>query len=301
MGPGLAAGVAEDDLDSDEGTVDRVHDYVGDTVEALARRLDDFFAGDLAYLEATGSYLQIGGSALWEQGRDWKFDDRIRLRLVLPRTQKRFRLVLESEREPEETRPAEEDRPVPPPPSESRSTLLGLEGSLQETRRWRVSLTGGVKFPLPPDPFVRLRGRLRVPVASWHFRFTQSLFWFRSDGYGETTAVDLDRSLSGNVLFRSSSSATFLLDESNFELAQSFGVYHHLSSRDALTYSYSVLGETNPRTQVTDHVVGVRYRRSLYRDWLFFEVEPGLRFSRDDDFQRIAFVGFKLDAVARDD
>lgn len=287
---------------AEDGVVDRAQDYVGDAVEALARYFDGFFGGELAYEEATGSYLQVGGEALWEDDGTWAFDDRILLRLALPHTQKRFRLVLESQREAlaEEPRPPEE-QPASLTPSESRRTLLGLEGLLQETRRWRVSLTGGVKFPFPPDPFTRLRGRWQTPLGSWNFRFAQSFFWFLSDGLGEKTSVDFDRRLAEPLLLRLSSEATYLWDDNNFDLLQAVAVYHRLSARDALTYRYALQGETNPATRIANHVVSVRYRRKLYRDWLFCELEPGLRYSREDDFDRIAFVAFRLDALARGD
>lgn len=293
---GVAAPGAED------GVADRAQDYVGDAVEALARYFDGFFGGELAYEEATGSYLQVGGEALWEDEGTWNFDDRIFLRLVLPQTQKRFRLVLESQRDAlvEEPSPPEE-QPASPTPSESRRKLLGLEGLLQETPRWRVSLTGGAKFPFPPDPFARVRGRWQTPLGSWNFRFAQSFFWFLSDGLGEATSVDVERQLAGPLLLRLSSQATYLWDDHNFDLLQALALYHRLSARDALTYRYALQGETHPATRIANHVASVKYRRSLYRDWLFFEVEPGLRYTREDDFERIAFVAFRLDALARGD
>lgn len=287
---------------AEDGVVDRAQDYVGDAVEALARYFDGFFGGELAYAEATGSYLQVGGEALWKDDGTWDFGDRIFLRLLLPHTQKRFRLVLASQREAlaEEPRPAEE-QPPSTTATESRQTLLGIEGLVQDTRRWRVSLTGGVKFPYPPDPFTRLRGRWQTPLGLWNFRLAQSFFWFLSDGLGERTSVDFERRLAEPLLLRLSSEATYLWDDNNFDLVQALAVYHRLSARDALTYRYSVQAETNPATRIMEHVVSVRYRRLLYRDWLFCELEPGVRYSRDDDFDRIAFVAFRLDALARGD
>lgn len=285
-----------------DGVVDRAQEYVGDVVEALARYFDGFFGGELAYEEATGSHLQVGGEALWEDDGTWDFDDRVFLRLVLPHTQKRFRLVIESQRDALAEEPGPPGKqPASLTPSESRRTLLGLEGLLQQTRRWRVSLTGGVKFPFPPDPFTRLRGRWQTPLGSWNFRFAQSFFWFLSDGLGEATSVDFERRLSEPLLLRLSSQATYIWDDNNFDLLQALAVFHRLSARDALTYRYALQGETHPATRIANHVVSVKYRRKLYRDWLFFEVEPGLRYTREDDFERIAFVAFRLDALASGD
>ena len=301
LSSGASWGQGEEASVGRERTADRVHGYVEGAVERLARRFDSFFGGEVAYEEATGSYLQVGGSTVWREGGEWDFDHRILIKVVLPQTQRRFRLVLESDQEPEPAggTPTVDPPPVPGEPSDGNRTLLGVESQLRETLNWKVSLTGGIKFPLPADPFVRLRGRWRMSAWSWHFRATETVFWFRSNGFGETTALDLDRHLSPAVLFRASSEATFLLDDSNFDLIQSLNLYHDLSRRDGLTYRYALYGETRPVTRTTAHVVSLRYRRQIYRDWLFFEVEPGVRYDREDHFGPSPYFAIKVDAIAR--
>ena len=43
-----------------------------------------------------------------------------------------------------------------------------------------------------------------------------------------------------------------------------------------MSYEASAVGITRPEPVVTNYRLGVRYRQSIHRDWLFFEVSPDI-------------------------
>jgi hypothetical protein len=47
-----------------------------------------------------------------------------------------------------------------------------------------------------------------------------------------------------------------------------------LSKKGSVSYETGIVGITEPESLVTNYRLGMRYRRNIHRDWLFFEFIP---------------------------
>jgi hypothetical protein len=229
---------------------------------------------------------------------DRKFDLAARLNLRLPVTEGRLHLLIETD--PEKNITAE-----PTPGQTVLRNQVVAPGSVGLAARyetavanvWHFSTDAGLKFPIPVRPFVRTRGSYSAPMGEWRLTATQSMYWFNTLGVGETSELDLERFISEPVLFRATSTATWLNDKQNFDLRQDLSIYHTLNDRTALLYQASVIGVSNPAYAVTDYVVLLLYRYRMHREWLFFELSPQLHFPQVMKYQPSPALSMRLEAL----
>lgn len=274
-------------------------DYLSGKITSFASYVDRFFGGDRHYQESNGSVLQMDLTKLNGYGSDHKFDLATRMNLRLPVTEGRLHLLLETD--PEKNISAEptpgstvlRDKVVVP-----KSVALAARYATAEEGLWHFSTDLGIKFPIPPKPFVRSRASYAVPLGSqWRLKAEESVYWFNTLGAGETTTLDFERIISPPLLFRASSNATWLNDKQNFDLRQDLSIFHTLNDRTALLYLASAVGVSNPQHQMTDFVLLVLYRYRLHQEWLFFELSPQLHFPRDKQYQYSPALNMRLEIL----
>ncbi|MGZ8967475.1 MAG: hypothetical protein ACXW1C_06155, partial [Gallionella sp.] len=148
-----------------------------------------------------------------------------------------------------------------------------------DDRPWHLSVDLGLRLQgLQLNPFARTRGSYSVPISDWRFKASETFFVFNSTGTGATTQLDFEHFLSEPILFRATSSATWLHRAQNFDVRQDATIFHTLDARRALLYQASVTGVTSPQRQISDTVLLATYRYKLHREWIFFELSPQLHF-----------------------
>ena len=279
--------------------IDAPRNYLSGQITSFANDIDRFFGGDRHYQESNQSVVQLDLSRVTGYGGDRKFNLAARVNLRLHATEGRLHLLLETDPE----------KNITPEPTQG-STLLNNEitrpGSYALAARyvkeleeaWHFSIDWGLKFPLPVSPFVRARGSYSVPLGDvWRMKTAESVYWFNTIGVGETTQLDLERFLSGPVLFRATSTATWLNDKQNFDLRQDLSVYHTVSERTALLYQASAIGVSNPQYELTEYVLSMLYRYRLHRDWMFFEFSPQLHFPKTENFRSSPTLSMRLEML----
>jgi len=279
-------------------------DYMSGKITSFASYLDRFFGGDRHYQESNGTVVQLDLTKLNGHGSDHKFDFAARANLRLPVTEGRLHLLLETNPEANIT-----DRPIPGLIPTQGTTLntnkVAVPGSLALAARvstpesdvWNFHTDWGIKFPIPPRPFVRSRASFTYPLSEWQLKATQSVYWFNTLGVGETSQLDLDHIISPPLLFRSSSIVTWLKDTQNLDMNQSLSIFHTVNDRTALLYQTYATGISNPQYQMTDFVVLVLYRYRMHQQWLYFDLSPQLHFPRDRQYHISPALSINLEML----
>ncbi len=282
------------------GMADASRDYLSDRFVGFVTGIDRFFGDERNYQEANDSVIQLDLSRVVGYGGERKFVLSGRANVRLPATERRLHLLIETD--PDKNATVDPANTRTPPlrkatPPESYAAALRFERAAAE--RWHFSADGGLKFAgLNTAPFARTRASLTKPLDDqWRLKVAESLFWFNTIGAGESTLLDLERTISEPVLFRASSSATWLHDTQNMDLRQDFSFFHKLNDRTALLYQASVIGVTRPQTQVMDSVLLLVYRYRLHRQWVFFELSPQLHFPRDREFKSSSVLSMRLEML----
>jgi hypothetical protein len=281
------------------GMADASRDYLSDRFVGFVTGIDRFFGDERSYQEANDSVVQLDLTRVMGYGGEHRFVLSGRANVRLPTAEKRLHLLIETDPDRNATvDPAQKQTPPLRQPETPESYAAALRFERAEAERWHFSADGGLKFAgLHTAPFARTRASLAKPLDQWRLRVTESLFWFNTIGAGESTLIDLERTISEPVLFRASSNAIWLHDTQNMDLRQDFSFFHKLNDRTALLYQASVIGVTRPQTQVTDSVLLLVYRYRLRRQWMFFELSPQLHFPRERDFKSSSLLSMRLEML----
>ncbi len=268
--------------------LDAPRNFVARGLVGVVSDIDKFFGDTRNYQESNNSVLQLDVHRLAGFGGEPKFIVTGRAKIDLPNTEKRLHFVFESN--PDKNLNSNQNAPSnssqATPINQLNGTVAGpqsyaaaLRFEQAEDRPWHLSSDLGLRLQgLQLNPFARTRGSYAVPLGDWRFKASETFFVFNSTGAGATTQVDFEHFWSEPVLFRATSSATWLHRTQNFEVRQDATIFHTLDARHALLYQASVAGITSPQRQISDSVLLATYRYKLHREWIFFELSPQLHF-----------------------
>lgn len=267
-------------------------DVVSSQVTQFANWIDNFFGDDRIYEESQNSHLKLNLLHISEEGHQPRYEVNLQGKLTLPNTQKRLKILLESD--PEED--AATDTTVLEA-VEAQEQSLGLR-YIQYTSSWlRAHTDAGVRFRSGLDSFVRFRLRGLFALGDWQLRAAETLFWRDSTGPGETTRLDIERSFAKDYLFRSTSKATWLDETRQFDMSQDFFLIHTISKHRAVIYQTGLTAVSEPNTHTTGYILSIRLRQQIHRDWLFFEINPKVLYPEEEDFHSRHSLTLKLEVV----
>jgi hypothetical protein len=276
-------------------SLDEVHELLSRTIFRLSNRIDSFFGSERADDEANGSRLRMSWETGKIEGNKIKQEANLRLKLVLPETQKRLRIVVERDSDgPPKLSEGKEKQEETPSEAAIRQAAIELA---QAPTRWKVGMDTGIRVEIPPNPYARFHITRSAFFGKYELRGSQEFFWYLSDGAGETTRLDLDRPIREGLLFRLGNEATWTDDSDRFSLAHGPVLYHQLSERRGVAYSLRALGTSKPVVHINNYELKLTYRQLIHKNWLFYEFTPLIFFPKDRDWQRTLAVFFKLEMV----
>ena len=97
--------------------------------------------------------------------------------------------------------------------------------------------------------------------------------------------------------FRTGFEADYLLDNDYADLKTYVAVFDEVSSRSAMLYNFSILGDTEGPTKVNNFLATVSYRRKIYKSFVFAEVVPELAWPRERDYDPTSAINFRLEMI----
>lgn len=276
--------------------LDAPHEIISEGVEVMAQGMDLFFADEKIYTEATGSYARLSTQMNFSHGGEASTTGDIYIKVDLKKTQKKLKLLLERDTDRDRVTGTDTSK-TPGQQKETVSFSAALQKEISKKHDWRTKASLGIKLRAPLDPFLRIRAYKDFSVADWKIRFTETLFWFNSKGAGASSLLELDHSLTKNLLFRSRTSELWTDFLDYHELEQTFTLFHELSDRRAVSYNIGSYGISEPRTHLVRYYTSIGYRQRIHRDWLFIEVSPAITYARDNNFKAERSLILKLEMV----
>lgn len=274
------------------------HKEVSSGLEWISKRIDTFFANEDIYEESTGSYARLTGTTLIREGGEQSFLGDLSLRVELPQTKKKLKLIIEADADKNlENRPGDPGQPTPNQALSQTTYFAGIEKEIAEDSLWDVKTSSGIRIRSPLDPFVRLRLSREKVFKLWKLRFTETLFHFHSSGTGHNSVLEWDRPTSKIDLFRVYTSATWWDDTDKYDLSQSITFFHQITDRRALSYSIGVFGTNKPTLQADTYLLDVRYRQRLHNNWLYAEINPQVLYLKTGNFTPVHTLNLKLEMI----
>jgi hypothetical protein len=283
---------------ADNGWMDRTHSRVERDLFDTVVWFDRFFGDDrMVVTERPESYLRWMNSLRWDEEERFSFRSSVRASVRLPRLKNRWRLVLSGETrgDPNAVTPEDPGNPGLDIGSQVRTGSTELVYDIVRTPRSVLDAGAGVRVKIPPDAFVRTRFQHARPLALGTLgRFTATAYWDARDGLGESNQVDLERWLAPPTLLRWSSAITITETSRWWTWGTDLSLLHKLSPKSAVTFAVGASGSTHPSWIATNYRVLARYRRNVWRKWLFLEGEPDIHWPRKEDGSRKPVWGASL-------
>lgn len=267
--------------------LDRNQVRVYRTVCGATAWFDGFF-GDRRFDQATGAtYGRIGAGGYWDERDGWDTRIRFRARYALPSLRERGSIIIgrgnEQELIDERTTSGGNQIPSPTRPGEEDSTFVGYGYDLLKSLSRGLSFSGGVRLDTPLELVAKVKYRRVWQLSERNLlRFRPILYWKSEEGIGTTVNVDLDHVINSAFLFRWANFGNISQDEEveGVDWGTTFYLFHALSDKRALTYSTFVRGETDAPVTFKNVGLEFRYRRRIFRDWLFIEYIGGVSWPR---------------------
>jgi hypothetical protein len=303
------AGVAQNDnpFYSEEPSyfdwLDKPRDYISERFVTLSTQVDRYFANERVFQESRTSYLRFYGDLVLGKSGTSNFNPQLQAKLVLPALEKRLHILLESNTDvtgqlPTASVPTQSGTPKVNAPSDFRAAV---QVQVTDTPHWNINTDAGLRFHgLSLPPFVRARASRVQNVNDWQFRLTEAAYWYEQSGMGESTQYDADYRFSDHYLGRSQTQAFWSDHDQQFTFEQDFTLFNPIDDSHALSYGASIYGESQPNSHVSDYAISVTWRTRIHREWLFFNVQPGLSWPESDSFHVTPTILLRVEAIFGD-
>ena len=283
--------------------LDRHQELGSRYISLFVQSVDNFFANSDHIEESTGSFVRLQLESIWTEGRSPTTKGDIKIKARLPKTQKKVKLVFESN--PEEQRSALERETRESGPGTATGTdkdtsfYAGLEKDVKQTK-WQIKPSIGVRIRSPLDFYVRLRFQRDIEFEKWNVHLYQGFYWFDSSGSGADTTMRWDRPLSHSMLLRFNSYIRYTDINDYFDLTQTVDLVQTFSSRRAITYKIGVLAIHDDQTSyITHYLANALYRWNVHSDYMFLELQPQVLWAKGNNFKSEFSFLFRLEFLYR--
>lgn len=282
--------------------IDRAHEAISSRITETADRLDAFLGKARIQEESNRSYLKVAVLRTTdEHGIEITKD--IKLKIVLPRLQKRLHLIIERDNnggaiDSEAGTGVVQDLTTGP---SSGDLTTALRLMVRSARDLNIYIDAGVRVRIHPTVFSRVRYRRSVELDRWVARFTQSVKW--EEQFAENpfqweviTRLDFDRPISPKYFFRSSLQGAWYEGRHGYFVTLGFSLVHQIAEDRALVYEWNTLARTGQlvntantlpvildsdgRFRIEETGFKIRYRQTIGWPWLFFEADAERAFRR---------------------
>ncbi len=242
-----------------------------------------------------------------EKGNGFRYRTSLRADVRLPMFQKRARLVIMEDTREEAVAPIPSDpgTPVVNTPTTA-NTLRAVHSELRyyahDTKAGHAFLAAGSRFVWPPETFVRARFLWRHPLAENTF-ISPSVtpFWQDHIGFGVTPQLDFGHRFAHDYIFLWTSSGTVYEKRPGLLWGTEVSLSRILSPVTAIAIAVGANGSTRPSVvgdrfnmAANNYRVTFKYRRSIYRPWLFLELIPETNWRRDEGAGRELVPAFTV-------
>lgn len=268
---------------------DTTHRMIEQDVLERVIAFDDLFGGNRTNLHRQTKYqLRWRNSLRADQEGKIKYGTTAGLNVTLTKISERLRLVITGEDELEQRSPSLPADPGTPgydrtTNQDNRARLVNTELRYGLLRSSSIeSFVGvGVRVVWPPEAFGRWRFQFaRQLNETLLARLGETFYVKNAVGVGATSDLSLQQMIDPQTMVRWATSATASQEFQGLEWGSELSLNHQLTPISAVVLTGGAYGNTTSAATIQSYRLFARYRRQFLRDWLYFELEPEVSWSR---------------------
>lgn len=285
--PGILSNVGSMVDSAQQGATDRFNSWV--------LQVDDFFGGDQSVSEINQSWARIRLDAVHPGAEETDFKGTVKLRLVLPRSEQRFRVLLSTEDENASASDTQRAGTSTAGDTDNQDVSLALRfirsakssGSLNFDVGARVRDSKGQAFARVNSSWAN-----NDVETGWNSKLTNNLYYYSESGYENRLRYDLRKAWFGSesVFFRTSTNFNWRKGRKGAAISETLGLYSQLNARTALAgeaifeYSTALNEDTTERFHGAE--LRLRLRQNVWRPYFFYEIWPSVSWPALNDYKR---------------
>ena len=272
-----------------EFNIDGAHKGASELLNSFASQIDNYFAEDVASDEINSTSATLRLDAANPANGNPSLSAKIKLRLVLPRSEQRVRLLFDVDDEDLDADTRSNVQSLSENTEDQNLALaLRFMRTASEKIRFNVDL-GARRY----DSRFQSFGRLRVRVedknpTGWSFGMNNDFRQYYSSGYLNRLRFDFwsNTDQKSSTVFRTSTGFEWKEDTPGAKINQTVGFYSQINPRSLIAFEVLAGYRTSPE-DITSHYEGhhfrIRYRRNAFRPWFHFELWPGVSWLTEND------------------
>ncbi len=282
-----------------KGFFGRAVDFADNTQEAASRGLTDFMGQVDGYFgddETLGndSWARIRVESDKPAGEDIDLGFKLKLRLALPNTEDKLRLLISTGDDGSGQQKDGLDRLGTETDSTNESASLAVEFVRTARENADVNFDLGARQRHGEiQLFTRLKTSLSgSPREAWFARLSNNYTYYSKSGFEDQLGLVLRRDypLFEDLYFQSSSELSWIKGRKGAVFGQIFGLYAQFSDREFLALENLTSYHTALSGDIEDNYRGtelrLRWRHSTGRKWFFYEVWPSVAWPANSDYDR---------------
>lgn len=278
--------------------VDDAHNAASESFGDFMGQVDGFFsnAGTDDDAVSNDSWARIRVEGTRAQGNEFALDTSLKLRAVLPRTERKLKLLVSTENEG-----AQEASEIP-------NAAGRDDGNASFALRFLESAQDNINLDIGLrrrddvlQYFGRINGRFKLYEGKyWIARAANSYYYYNKSGFENTLSFDFRRKLGvkEKVYFRTFTGFEWEKDRKGSVISSSVGYYWQLDPRRSLAFevlgSYHTALNEDIGDRFRGHEFRVRWRHNIWRPWFFYEFWPSVAWPASVDYRNVE--GFLLRA-----
>lgn len=258
----------------------QIHNYIIAMSTNLDNYVDDNKKLDIERYSSAYGLIQL--SAYQNQHGSVKFDQKVKLKLKLPKLKDKFRLVFESD-EIDENKDFIENHET----NSSDDFNLGLTyDTLKEDYKFKAKV--GLRLGSKLNPFLKLSLNRTWEDIYYNINYTigQTLKQSVVKKLESTSYMRFDKEITDYFSLHNYSEYYWISEESrNSQIINSTYLNQEIDSKNYLTYISSTnIDNEDTNLRIKRHTLKVNYRHFI-KKWLYVDVDPENYYSYDNDFK----------------
>lgn len=271
-----------------EEVIDGAHKNASELLNGFASQLDNYFAEETIAEAINDTSATIRFDMADPSNGDFYADGKLKLRLVLPRSQRRIRLLLDVDDEDIDNTRSTPTQPLENEEDRRLSLALRFIRKAREGASLNLDI-GARRHDKKIQGFARVRASLQNKnEQGWSTKIHNDLRQYYSSGYWNRLSFDAWRNTrqGSTTVFRTSTSLKWERTDPGVHVDQTVGVYKQLNKGALLAFEALASYNTSPEeaeNYYEGHQLRVRYRRNAFRPWLHFELWPNVSWLTEDN------------------
>lgn len=264
------------------------HSSITDSLQKTAQWMDSFFGNPRQDEVLASSELRVTWTNDFVEGETGKTRLSLRGNLYLPNLQDKLQLVFEGE--PDKTDPAG---------LESENATSALRYTFLRNAAKSLNLDLGMRGGLSdPRIYTRLWLRKEQQDGKKLQRITPSIAHDSGEGWETALRLDTETYLLDRLFLRTTTQPGWQEKTHGVTVKQNFSLYHKLSELRYVAIDWlndMTLRQVDPTLDITR--LRIRHRRNLWRQQVFLEVAPGIRFTKEENYAKQFEITFNIEVV----